>query len=231
MNRKIIIVLWLAAALVLTSAFTGISAEEAEEFHARARAERKIIPAISNLRDYLEKSPGLPDDIRKLTTEALEKTESLLSAPTRTYDDSWTAYHKIMSEIYDELKRKKADESITKNIKTLARTSSVDGIIITVIGVSTVFAGLILLAGIFSLVPLALGMKKAGTATGSDKAAPSAPLTGEVISAIATAFYMHINVYQEEQKQTLTWDKRFRRFSPWNMSGRLSINQKNRQIY
>ncbi len=228
MNINRIITACLLLALVLTAGMSISAEEEQEEFHARARAEKKINPAVSNLKDYLSRTSSLPDNIRILITEVLDKTSKLLSEDTKTYDDNWMLYHEKVKAIYRDLKKMKADDNVTRNVKALAEISTVDGFIVTSIGVSTVFAGLILLAAIFSLVPVTLDFGKKKIFSKTHKEISSAPLTGELISAISTALYIHLNVYQEEQKQILTWDRRFRRFSPWNMSGRLSINQKNR---
>lgn len=202
---------------------------------SRQRALARIEPALEGLDNFLDATPDLPQNNSALIKTAINKTNSLLHENTITHDQTWKDYHNEIVILYNDLKKAGADKAVLNNIRDLKEASSVDGLLLTVTGITTVFAGLILLALIFSFIPRVIGPRQAYLKdTPAQKEilkVSSAALTGEEISAISTALYMHLNVYQEEQKQILTWDKKFRRFSPWNMSGRLSINQKNRQIY
>lgn len=190
---------------------------------SRQRALEKMEPAINNLISHME-DPNIPSSIRALVKTALNNTEELLEKDTITYDHDWKAYHEQMNILYHQLKEEKADNTILKNIRILKNASTVESFLLAIIGISTVFTGLLILAGIFVLIPKIFNPRAKQI---KEKDTETSPLTGEIISAISVALYLHLQVYQEEQKQILTWDRKFRRFSPWNMSGRLFINQKN----
>lgn len=203
--------------------------DDYKAFNSRARVLRKMHPALDKLEEIADNAP-LPPAIEKLLGIVIGKTKELLETDTKVYDQSWKDYHTELADLYHLLRKEGADTQILANVRILKDASSIDGFLVTLLGISTVFAGLLILASIFAIIPKLINKKAIKAEDSSFEPKFETALTGEVISAISTALYMHLNVYQEEQKQILTWDKRFRRFSPWNMSGRLAINQKDRQI-
>jgi len=191
----------------------------------KERAMSKMQDAVAELQAY-KQADGSPQ-VYEVVREVIQASQDLFdNESSLVYDDVWNKYNENMFAYHRRLKTLGAEPAILQQVAILVERSTIDPVVMPVIGIFTVFMGLVVMAIIIGAMPKVMGgfsRKKNGKVEKTQ--APDQP-TGEVVSAISMALYIHLAVYQEEVAQRLTWDKSFRSFSPWNMSNRISINFK-----
>lgn len=95
------------------------------------------------------------------------------------------------------------------------------GLRLSLIGMGTVFMGLVILSLSLPLIKrMAEGRKK--TALNEEKSG-SEELTGPEIVAITTAIHAHFLKVNQMEDMKLTWEMYERPYSPWRQAGRSKI--------
>ncbi len=96
------------------------------------------------------------------------------------------------------------------------------GVRIALVGMTTVFAGLAILALALPIIRrIAEGKKKPPAATGGTTEA-SEPTREEVV-AITAAIHAHITRISMMQKARLTWEMYEKPYTPWRLAGRSRV--------
>jgi len=96
------------------------------------------------------------------------------------------------------------------------------------LGYIIVFVALILLYFVFNSIPKIIRLFRAAKLRKEGKECPEQceNLPGDVIAAISTAIYLHLNEYHDEEIKNLTIKKVSRNYSPWS-SKIYSLNRYN----
>lgn len=96
------------------------------------------------------------------------------------------------------------------------------GLRLALIGMGTVFMGLVILSLSLPLIKrLAEGKKTAKVA--EDFSSESGELTSDEIVAITTAVHSHILKINQMEDMKLTWEMYERPYSPWRLAGRSKL--------
>jgi Na+-transporting methylmalonyl-CoA/oxaloacetate decarboxylase gamma subunit len=94
------------------------------------------------------------------------------------------------------------------------------GLQIAFLGITAVFAGLMLLAVLLPLI-------RKTAESGGKKAKPSATavrnLTPEETAAVSVAIHAHLCRLDQEQETKLTWQDHDKPYSPWRLAGRAKL--------
>ena len=94
------------------------------------------------------------------------------------------------------------------------------GLIIAIVGMSVVFAALVVLSLIFNQIPklLKIQMRKKFKKTGNDKLGGEccADISGDTNAAIALALHLYMNELHDMESNIVTIEKVSRRYSPWS---------------
>lgn len=91
------------------------------------------------------------------------------------------------------------------------------GLQIALMGMGTVFVGLLIVWALMGLLPRLLQRRAARRASA---VAPPPPLGADVAHAIALALFMDLRVFDEDRRQELTVKKLTQPFSPWVYSAK-----------
>lgn len=99
------------------------------------------------------------------------------------------------------------------------------GIGIAVVGMLTVFIGLVVLAFLLPVlerwVENGFRLRKKADPSGSDNGKRVIPrLTKEGIAAISTAIHVHFLLLDQIENMKLTWEIHEKPYSPWKLAGR-----------
>jgi len=102
-----------------------------------------------------------------------------------------------------------------------AQASFIDaGVRLALIGMGTVFIGLVILSLSLPLIKrLAEGRKKPG----ADKIRLPGELTNEEVVAVTTAIHAHFLRINKMEDMKLTWELYDRPYSPWRLAGRSKL--------
>ncbi|MCD4707192.1 MAG: OadG family protein [Candidatus Sabulitectum sp.] len=96
------------------------------------------------------------------------------------------------------------------------------GIRLSLIGMGTVFSGLVILSLSLPLIKkLAEGKEFKNTT--SDSLPDSGELTRDEVVAVATAIHAHFLKINQMEDMKLTWEMYERPYSPWRLAGRSKI--------
>ncbi|MCK5131763.1 MAG: OadG family protein [Candidatus Sabulitectum sp.] len=95
---------------------------------------------------------------------------------------------------------------------------------LALIGMGTVFIGLVILSLSLPLIKrLAEGKKKKKTTADSDFVSRTEGLANDEVVAIATAIHAHFLKINQMEEMKLTWEMYERPYSPWRLAGRSKI--------
>lgn len=97
-----------------------------------------------------------------------------------------------------------------------------EGLIITVVGIVIVFTALIILAAIFSFLPLLINYKtrkelrRQGKISQANNPEEDSPVTGDTNAAIAMALHLFFEDQHDIESDIITIKKIAKRYSPWS---------------
>lgn len=97
------------------------------------------------------------------------------------------------------------------------------GIRLSLIGMGTVFIGLVVLSLSLPLIKKLAEGKKKTTVTEEESGTGSEELTGPEIVAITTAIHAHFLKVNQMEDMKLTWEMYERPYSPWRQAGRSKV--------
>lgn len=94
-----------------------------------------------------------------------------------------------------------------------------EGLQVTLLGITAVFGGLLLLAVLLPLIRRASETEKAPSPAG--KAAQE--LSPEEVAAVSVAIHTHLCRLEQEEETKLTWQDHDKPYSPWRLAGRAKM--------
>jgi hypothetical protein len=106
-------------------------------------------------------------------------------------------------------------------IQAAGEVSASDGGGIALVGMATVFVGLLVLSLSLPLLRRTSEERgKAGQTEGEDGDGRAPRLSEQEKAAIAAAIHVHLNSLDQLERMKLTWEMYERPYSPWRLAGR-----------